>query len=146
MLAAYLLLAANVAAGILLLRHGSTVERWAVALVTVFLIATPLLQTFHLGRWRLGIALLEVALFLGFWLLAERGSRWWLVAAAGFQLVAIFTHTIPLLAPEYFEWTQVTIRWVIWVGISATFFVGAWEAWAAERFALEGRLHETYDI
>ena len=91
------------------------------------------------GSWRAGSASLDLLLFLGLWWAAERTDRWWLVLVAGFQLLAVATHLIPLVQPGFMYWTGTTIRLVIWGLISISFFIGAWEVRAAARFAREER-------
>ena len=142
-MSAFILIAANLIAAALLLRYGAAVERWCVLLVAAYMAANPIAELWHFGDWRAGTAVLELLLFAGFWFLAERGRRWWLVAAAGSQLVVALTHIIPLIAPDYFLWTQVTVRLIVWIVISLTFFAGVLEASADRRFAQEGEPDDT---
>ena len=132
------LLAANLVALALILRTGDGWERAAVLLVTAAIFATPLVEHIHLGNSRVGVAAVDIGLFIGLWLLAERGDRWWLTAAAGFQLISVGTFAIPWIIPDTFlVWTGVTIRLLVWGLISIILLVGAWESWAARRFARE---------
>ena len=133
-----ILLAANLVALALIFRTGDVWERLAVILVTAAIFVTPLVEHFHLGNARVAVAAVDVILFLGLWFLAERAERWWLTAAAGFQLISVGTFAIPWIIPDTFlVWTGVTIRLLAWGLISITLFVGAWESWAARRFARE---------
>ena len=46
--------------------------------------------------------------------LALRYERWWLIGAAGLQLVVFSTHFAPLLIPEARFWSAVTLRLILW--------------------------------
>ncbi len=112
-------------------------ERIAVACFAAYLIAVPLVENITIVHWRLGVAIVEVLLFLALWGLAERASRWWLTAAAGFQIITLSTFIIPWIAPHNLLWSGVIFRMCAWALITLTFFVGAWESWADRRFKQE---------
>lgn len=125
-----------------LFRFGGWEERLVGALVLAMLVLVPFLEPIQIGNWRAGIAALELGFLISILWLTYVRDRWWLTALAGFQLIAVLTHIVPLLADgRHFVWTAVTIRMEVWLLICITFFVGAWEAWAARRFAREGGLH-----
>lgn len=121
---------------------GGAPERWVVALVLLSFLLTPLVQGVVVGSWRVGVAGVNLALFLALWTLAERWGRWWLIAVAGFQLVILLTHFLPLMTVTHLVNTGVLARKIFWVGISIFFFFAAWEGWAARRYRLEGRLSQ----
>lgn len=132
------LLTANLIALALLLRFGGGEDRLGAAVFAAALIITPLVDHILLGSWKAGAASVDAFMLIGFWILAERYDRWWLAMAAGFQLIAVITFIIPWLQPgAYFIWTGVTLRIGVWLLLSFTLFIGAWEAWAARRFAKE---------
>lgn len=137
-----LLLAANLVAFLLMGVKGGAPERWAVALVLLSFLLTPLVQGVVVGSWRVGVAGVNLALFLALWTLAERWGRWWLIAVAGFQLIILLTHFLPLMTVTHLVNTGVLARKIFWVGISIFFFFAAWEGWAARRYRLEGRLSQ----
>lgn len=130
-------------AGVLaLFRFGGWEERVVGGLVLALLVLVRVMEPIQIGAWRVGVAGLEVAFLIAILWLTYARDRWWLTALAGFQLISVLTHVMPLLAAgRYFVWTAVTIRLEVWLLICITFFVGAWEAWAARRFALEGGNH-----
>ncbi|MGH7019921.1 MAG: hypothetical protein ACREEY_08580 [Brevundimonas sp.] len=134
-----ILLLANLIAFSLLLWRGGTVERLAVAATTVGLILSALLVPWDIDGFRVGVMLVDVALFAALWALAEHGRRWWLVAAAGFQLIMVVSHLAPFFAHERLGWAAVTLQWVAWTFVSLSAFAGVWEASADKRFAREGR-------
>lgn len=123
--------------------RGGLADRAAVFAIASYVVAGEFLESVMWGDWRAGSALLDLALLLCLWWLTLRADRWWLVLVTGFQLVAVGTHLIPLVKPGYLFWTGTTIRLVIWGFISISFIVGAWEVWAARRFAREERNHGT---
>ena len=134
-----ILILANLIAFSLLLWRGETVERLAVAALTAAQVLSVLLVPWAIDGFRIGVMLVDVALFIALWALAERGGRWWLVACAGFQLIIVFSHLAPFFAHERLGWAAVTLQWGAWTLVSLTAFVGIWEATAARRFAQEGR-------
>ncbi|RZJ19136.1 MAG: hypothetical protein EON91_02765 [Brevundimonas sp.] len=116
---------------------GGWPERVIAVLVLVNILATPLLEPLQIGQWRAGLAALELTLFVAMWIVVEVRGRWWLTAAAGFQLIAVVSHLVSLTG-AYFIWTAVSARIGVAGLLSLTFLFGAWEAWAARRFAREG--------
>lgn len=130
-------------AGVLaLFLFGNWEERVVGGMVLALLVLVRVMEPFQIGTWRAGIAALEVVFLIAIlWLTCVR-DRWWLTALTGFQLISVLTHVVPLLASgRHFVWTAVTIRLEVWLLICITFFAGAWEAWAARRFAREGAFH-----
>ncbi|HUH09059.1 MAG TPA: hypothetical protein VLZ73_00780 [Brevundimonas sp.] len=134
-----ILILANLIAFALLLWRGETVERLAVVALTAAQVVSVLLVPWDIDGFRIGVMLVDVALFAALWGLAEHGRRWWLVACAGFQLIIVFSHLAPFFAHERLGWAAVTVQWAAWCFVSLTAFVGIWEASAARRFAREGR-------
>ena len=123
--------------------HGDWEERLVGVLVLIMLVLTPVVAPFELDSWRAGIAALEAVFLISILALAYTRDRWWLTALAGFQLVSLLTHFVALIAAgRYFVWTAVTIRLEVWLFVCITLFAGAWEAWAARRFAREGAHHD----
>lgn len=133
------LLLANLAAMAPLAWRGRSGDRTAIAVVVLYIIVGEVVESIMWGSWRAGSAFLDLVLFLSLWWIAERTDRWWLVLAAGFQLLVVATHLIPLIQPGFHYWTGTTVRLVIWGLMSISFFIGAWEVQAAARFAREER-------
>lgn len=127
------ILAATLLALALLWWFGGRGERWAVAAVGVYLVAVPMVAPIEIQNWRVGVAGAETVLFLVFWFLAERTNRWWLTAAAGFQLISVLTFVVSAFGGDYLVLTGFAARMAAWVLVTFTFVFGAWEAWAAER-------------
>jgi hypothetical protein len=134
-----ILILANLIAFALLLWRGETVERLAVAALTAAQVLSALLVPWDIDGFRVGVMLVDVALFGALWALAEHGRRWWLVACAGFQLILVFSHLGPFFAHERLGWAAVTLQWIAWTFVSLTAFAGVWEAEADQRFVREGR-------
>ena len=132
------MLGANALAFALIARRGRWTDRLAILVLIGAIVIEELVDGLYWGGWRIGVAITNLVLFLVLWILAELGNRWWLVFASGFQLIIVLTHLIPLLRPGYLVDTGVAIRLLLWGLLSITFFVGALEAWAADRFAREG--------
>ncbi|WP_433950108.1 hypothetical protein [Brevundimonas bullata] len=132
-----ILILANLIAFALLLWRGGTVERWAVLALTAAQVLSVLSVPWDIDGLRIGVMLVDVALFAALWGLAEHGRRWWLVACAGFQLIIVVSHLAPFFAHERLGWAAVTLQWVAWTFVSLTAFVGVWEAGADRRFVRE---------
>jgi hypothetical protein len=131
--------ALNLIAFILIWRQGSTLDRVAVGVIAAAIIIGAFAWTFTIGTWRAGTAALNLALFLAMWLLAERHDRWWLVIFCSLQLLIIATHLLPVMSDAHFTMSGFVVRQVLWGLITLLLFAGAWECWAARKFALEGR-------
>lgn len=138
MLAVTLLLL-NALAGSLLLRFGTWSERFIVAVVSAYILANPLIYTWTIGgTFRIVTFLTELVLFCALWWCAEKVDRWWLITAAGAQLIVAFSHVIPLVISGIYVWTDVSIRLAAWTVISAALLGGAWETWAIQKLASKG--------
>lgn len=126
---------------IALWRWGEWPERVAAAMTVVFIAVTPFVGQLHLGSWRVGVGLSDLALLIGFVILSERRGRWWLILASSAQLAVVVTHIVPMLVPGEFALAGYVLRLGFWLLISITFFIGAWEAWADRRYRLEETHH-----
>ncbi|MNS14765.1 hypothetical protein D3C72_463890 [compost metagenome] len=133
----------NIAGVALLAWKGARVERYAAALLATYILVEPLVLPFHLSTWKMGLAGLNLALFIGLWRLSAHSTRWWLVLAAALQLLIVCTHLLPFLSSQLTAWTGVTVRLALWTLISLTIFGGVWEAMADRRFReiADGRRH-----
>lgn len=141
-----ILFVANLAAFALLIWRGGWAERLGVALLLIVIISEPLLVGVQIGYWRVGLLGVNLALFFGLWALSERFDRWWLVLVAGFQLIIVVSHLVPLVNDRLYTVALIGIRMGVWALISITLFIGAWEAWAADRLAREGCNHEPSNL
>ena len=112
---------------VMLLAAGRTPERIAAVTLTILMFASPFLSR----EGAVGHALasgLALAILL---VLALSYERWWLIGAAGFQLVVFSTHFAPLLIPQEQIWGAVTLRIVLWQGLMALCLFGIGESrWA----------------
>lgn len=107
--------AVSVIALAILLAAGKTAERIAAATLAALMFASPYLA-------REGPAAHAFASGLAFAILiflALRYERWWLIGAAGIQLVVFSTHFAPLLIPQETIWGAVTLRIILWQALMA---------------------------
>jgi hypothetical protein len=111
----YASFAVSIIALAMLLLAGRTPERVAAATLTCLMFASPFLSREGPVAHALasGIAL---AILLA---LALRYERWWLIGAAGFQLVVFSTHFASLVIPQEQIWSTVTLRLILWEGLMA---------------------------
>ena len=133
------LIAANAVGFSLLLWKGRLDDRLAVLVMTLTQIGSFALTEVTWNGIRAGLLSMDLLCFLFLWGLAERGGRWWLVLAAGFQLIGLLGQFAPFLAQERLAWALVTLLWGVWTLVSITVFFGVWEVMADRRFAREGR-------
>ena len=109
-LAQYGSFAVSVIALAILLAAGKTPERVAAAALTILMFASPYLARegpfAHACASGVALAILIV--------LALRYDRWWLIGAAGLQLVVFSTHFAALVIPQEHIWGAVTLRIVLW--------------------------------
>jgi hypothetical protein len=84
-----------------------------------------------MGQFRWAVALISVGLLAWLVQLSLRYTRWWLLFAAGAQLLALGTHVSSLIGPDALTWSIVTTRMVAWVEIMVFGLLGVWEANAA---------------
>lgn len=137
----YVLWSLNCAGLALLVWKGARVERYAAALLATYILVEPMVLSLQLSTWKVGLAGLNLALFIGLWRLSARSTRWWLVIAAALQFLIVCTHLLPFLSSQLTAWTGVTVRLTLWTLISLMIFGGAGEAMADRRFreAADGR-------
>jgi hypothetical protein len=119
--------AVSVIALVMLLAVGRTPERVAAVTLTGLMFASPFLSR----EGPVGHALVSGLALAILLVLALRYERWWLIGAAGFQLVVFSTHFAPLLIPQEKIWGAVTLRIVLWQALIALCLFGIGESrWA----------------
>jgi hypothetical protein len=133
------MLSANLIGLVLILWRGEWIDRAATLAFATVVALTGVLQLLNMPGLLGWTAALDVMLFAVLWALAERGERWWIVALAGFQFIAVIAYVAPFFAWDRLKWAVVTVNWAIWALDSLCVFVGVWEASASRRFAREGR-------
>lgn len=114
----------------LLLGFGRVAERVAGVALFIAMVGTPFVDHLHFGEVRYGVAILASGLFLTLIVLALRADRWWLIAAAGVQLLSICLWAATLVG-DLEIWGAVTVRIVIWMQLMLLALFGVWEARAA---------------
>ena len=78
-----------------------------------------------------GVAILSFAMFCLLAGLALRYDRWWLLLAAGAQLIALSTHFAGVAGSDALLWSIVSTRMVVWFELLLLAVFGVWEARAA---------------
>lgn len=123
----------SVAALCLLAIGGGWTERRGAILFAAVMVLTPLIEPYTIGGFRWAVALSSLAVFSALLWMALKGDRWWLLFAAGCQLMALSTHIVALLRVDALQWTMVSIRWAAWLLMMGIVLFGAWEGWALTR-------------
>ncbi len=115
----------------LLLWKGRTPERIVVLALFALQWGTPLVDHLFIGHFRWGVAGLSFAMFCLLVGLALRYDRWWLLLAAGAQLIAVSTHLAGIAGSDALLWSIVSTRMVVWFELLLLALFGVWEARAA---------------
>ena len=125
--AQYVLAALTFFAWGLLLWKGRLAERLAACILIGLAVISPVLD----DHSRTASMLLSIGGFVGLSGLALWQPRWWLIVAAGIQLVAALSHVAWLLLDTDRLWPAVTLRLLLWFFIIITALVGTAEGrWA----------------
>lgn len=111
--------------------QGRSAERIAAVAFLIAMCATPMVDHLELGGVRWGVGLLAIGLFGTLVWLSLTSERWWLLAAAGVQLLSIATYISALLNPDIQVWASVSFRIVVWVELMLIGLFGVWECRAA---------------
>lgn len=115
----------------LLLWKGRTPERIVVVALFAVQWGTPFVDHLFIGHFRWGVASLSFAMFCLLVGLALRYDRWWLLLAAGAQLIAVSTHLAGIAGSDALLWSIVSTRMVVWFELLLLALFGVWEARAA---------------
>ncbi|MBX9803508.1 MAG: hypothetical protein K2Y04_12180 [Caulobacteraceae bacterium] len=110
---------------------GRNAERIAGLAFLTAMLATELVDGLQIGGLRWGVGLVSVSLFGALVWLSLTTDRWWLLAAAGVQLLTIATYPVALLTPDGQLWANITFRIVIWIELMLIGLFGVWECRAA---------------
>lgn len=113
---------------LLLLWRGRPLDRAAAVALLVTQTATPFLAAFEVQGVRVGVAALSLLLSMTLIGLACSGRRWWLLAAAGVQLIAVASWIYQILDPTAQVWAAVTFRIIVWMELMALAVFGLFEA------------------
>lgn len=100
---------------------------------------TPLVDHLFVGQLRWGVAILSFAMFCLLTTLALIYDRWWLLLAAGAQLIAVSTHLAGLAGSDALLWSIVSTRMVVWFELMLLALFGVWEARNAPYAAFKSR-------
>ncbi|MEC8456868.1 MAG: hypothetical protein VXZ43_08160 [Pseudomonadota bacterium] len=115
----------------LLAWKGRTPERLVLAGLLALQFCSPILDHLMIGSFRWAVAGLSLGMFALLTGLALVYERWWLLLAAGAQLIALSTHFAALSASHPLMWSMVSARMVVWFELLLLAIFGVWEANAA---------------
>ena len=112
---------------------GGREEKLAALAFLISWAATLLLRDRSWVGMQWGGLFADLGLFLAFFGIALRSSRYWPIWAAGFQLLAVVTHGARLIDPNLGAWAYITAG-VIWTWlVMAAMAVGVYECWRERR-------------
>jgi hypothetical protein len=112
----------------LMLWRGREIDRWAALALLGAQFATPLIAPLTHAGVRVGVAGVAIALAGALIALALRGRRWWLLAAAGVQLISVASWAYQILDPHAQVWAAVTFRIIVWMQLMVLVLFGLLEA------------------
>lgn len=110
---------------------GRRAERLAALAFLAAMLVTPLVDDLQIGGLRWGVGLVSVSLFGALVWLSLIANRWWLLAAAGVQLLTVATYPVALFTPDGQVWASISFRFVVWIELMLIGLFGVWEARAA---------------
>ncbi|WP_374276054.1 hypothetical protein [Brevundimonas sp.] len=93
---------------------GRREDRAAVLVLAAVVLLEPLVQPVQVGTWRAGLFVLNLLGLAALWTLSERSDRWWIFLAGALQSTIVWTHLLPLVSPDQFNWTLATVRLGLW--------------------------------
>lgn len=110
---------------------GEAEERIAGAALFVTVFATYLLRdhswpSLQYAAFGMDLVMLAVLLFL-----ALRTAKYWPLAAAGFQLLAVLTHVGKMIDPQVNQWAYLTAIVIFTYLVIIALAVGTWNSWRA---------------
>lgn len=114
--------------------QGGHTERSGVALFVFAFLASFMLQAVSLRGFRLGDALVDLALFGALVWLALRRDRWWTLVAAAFGGLTMVAHAMMFVTPDLGQAhirMDVASRWGIGVVMILCLGAGVVERWMA---------------
>jgi hypothetical protein len=112
---------------------GRKADRLGVAAFVVVNWGSGFLTPLEIGNIRWGVALLSVTFLCVLIALVAASRRWWIIAAAGFQVVATASYGVALADPDFLIWTGVSLRLGIWILQMAACGFGIIEALSQRR-------------
>jgi hypothetical protein len=110
---------------------GGREERLTAAGLLLSLAVTVLLRDYSWPTLQRPEFIADTALFVLLTAIALRTAKFWPLAAAGFQLLAVMTHVAKMIDPNLQQWAYITAN-VIWTYlVLAALGVGTWNSWRA---------------
>ena len=114
--------------------RGGHTERAGVAIFVLAFVASLLAQPLTLNNFRLGDAIIDLALFVALVWLALRRDRWWTLAAAAFGGLTLIAHAMMFMTPNLglaHIRMDIASRWGIGVLLILCLGAGVVERWMA---------------
>ncbi|MGH6978709.1 MAG: hypothetical protein ACRED4_05425 [Brevundimonas sp.] len=112
----------------LMLATGRKPERLAGLALLVSLTGTPAAEGWRAAGLPMGVVILEVGLVLALFWLCMIYDRWWLLAAAGVQLISPLSYLLAATSLEVQVWAAASARIGVWVVLILTALFGLLEA------------------
>ncbi len=114
--------------------RGGHTERAGVAIFVLAFVASLMVQPLTVNQFRLGEALVDLALCGALVWLALRRDRWWTLAAAAFAGLTLIAHALMFMTPHLEQAhvrMDVASRWGIGVLLILCLAAGVLERWMA---------------
>lgn len=112
---------------------GGSEERYVAAGILLSLAVTVLTRDNHWEHVESAVFVADTSLFIALVVISLKTAKYWPLAAAGFQLLAIMTHVAKVMDAGLQQWAYITAG-VIWTYLLLVALgVGTWNAWRAGR-------------
>jgi hypothetical protein len=111
---------------------GGTSERWAVAMMCLAAVLTPIVGTAFDAHWRHpepGVLVVDCLLLIGLLALALKSHRFWPLTVASLQLIAVLTHPALWIDPAILPFGYALMQGFWAYPMMAIVALGAWRHW-----------------
>lgn len=112
---------------------GGSEERYTAGGILLSFMVTVLTRDNSWQHVESAVFVADTSLFIALVVISLKTPKFWPMAAAGFQLLAIMTHVAKVMDAGLQQWAYITAG-VIWTYLLlAALGVGTWNAWRASR-------------
>jgi hypothetical protein len=120
--------------------RGGVEERLTAGGLMTNVAATVVMRDYSWPQLQRAGFIVDILLLVLLLAIAMRTRKFWPLAAAAFQLLAVLTHVAKMIDPDLQQWAYITAI-VIWTYLLLIALgVGVWNSWRAWPYTLSGEL------
>lgn len=117
---------------------GDVEERLAAGGIVLNIAVTVAMRDYSWPHLQVAGFVVDILSFILLLAIALWSSKFWPLAAAAFQLLAVLTHVAKMVDPDLGQWSYITAI-VIWTYLLMfALGVGVWNSWRARSYAPSG--------